>query len=159
MNEHFPYLKSFGRKVRVRLDLSNYPKKADLQNATVVDTSDCPGKNRFSIMENLMQISQIPNVSNLVKKKLISETENEITTDHDHDEYITTQEFNKLATSDLTSENFAARLAEANLSSKNDISKFVRNKDFDDQLKNLNKKVTSNKTKHVQQVNVYKVQK
>ena len=54
MNEHFPYLKSFGRKVRVRLDLSNYPKKADLQNATVVDTSDCPGKNRFSIMENLM---------------------------------------------------------------------------------------------------------
>ena len=49
MNEHFPDLKSFRRKVRVQLDLSNYPKKANLQNATVVDTSDCPGKNRFSI--------------------------------------------------------------------------------------------------------------
>ena len=90
----------------------------------------------------------MPNVSYLVKKTdyntKINEIENKITTDHDHNKYITTQEFNK-----LTSENFSARLAPANLASKNDIPNFVKMTDFDDKLKNLNKNVTSNKTKHV----------
>ena len=31
----------------------------------------------------------------------ISETENKITTDHDHDKYITTQEFNKLTSNKI----------------------------------------------------------
>ena len=44
-----------------------------------------------------------------------------MTTDHDHDKYITTQEFNK-----LTSDNFNARIAQANLASKNDIANFVK---------------------------------
>ena len=48
------------------------------------------------------------------------------------------------------SEKFAARLAKANLASKSDIGAFVKNKDFYDKLKQLNKKVTSNKTKHVE---------
>ena len=43
---------------------------------------------------------------NEIKKKI---------TDHDHDKYITTQEFNM-----LTSENVAARLAQANVGGKND---------------------------------------
>ena len=43
--------------------------------------------------------NKIPNVSNLVK------TLTKIATGHDHDKYITTQEFNK-----LLSENFTARL-------------------------------------------------
>ena len=43
----------------------------------------------------------------------INEIENKIT-DHDHDKSITIPEFNK-----LISENFAARLAQANLASKN----------------------------------------
>ena len=51
----------------------------------------------------------------------ISEIENKITTDHDHDKYITTQEFNK-----LTSENFNTRLAQANLASKSDIANFIK---------------------------------
>ena len=57
------------------------------------------------------------------------------TTDHSHDKYITTPEFNK-----LTAENFAASLAHANL---------VTNTDFDVKLSSLNKKVTSNKTNHL----------
>ena len=61
--------------------------------------------------------NRIPNVSNLVKKTdyntKISEIENKITTDHDHDKYITTQEFNKLA-----SEHFTAGLRQANLARK-----------------------------------------
>ena len=43
----------------------------------------------------------------------INEIEREIT-DHNHDKYITTPEFNK-----LTAENFAARLAKVNLVNKN----------------------------------------
>ena len=31
--------KSFGRKVKVELDLSNYTRKSDLKNATCADTS------------------------------------------------------------------------------------------------------------------------
>ena len=53
----------------------------------------------------------------------------------DHNK-ITTQEFNK-----LTSENFTARLKEANLVSKNDIANFVQKTDFDEKLKT----VTSNR--------------
>ena len=56
-------------------------------------------------------------------------------TDHSHDKHITTPEFNK-----LTVENFAARLAQANL---------VAKRDLDDKLKNLNEKINSNKTKHL----------
>ena len=65
--------------------------------------------------------------------------------DHDQSKYITTQGFDK-----LTAEMFAARLAQANLVTKADIHDFVEKKDFDDKLKNLNKKATSNKTKHVE---------
>ena len=54
-------------------------------------------------------------------------------------------EFNK-----LTAENFAARLVEAKIATKADIADLIKKTDFDDKLKNLNKKVTSNKTKHVE---------
>ena len=50
-----------------------------------------------------------------------------------------TQEFNK-----LTSENFALRLSQANLASKNDIAVSVKKTDFDDKLK---KKVLKKKLK------------
>ena len=69
--------------------------------------------------------NRIPNVSNLVKKTdyntKISEIESKITTDHDHDKYITTQKFNK-----LTSENFTARFKQGNLASKNYTDIFVK---------------------------------
>ena len=51
----------------------------------------------------------------------ISEIKYEITTDHDHDKCITTQEFNK-----LKSENFTARLKPTNLASKNNIANLVK---------------------------------
>ena len=89
----------------------------------------------------------MPNTSNLVKKAdyntKISKIENKLATDHNHDKYINTQDFNK-----LTSESFNARLAKSDLASKRDIANFVKKTDFDDKLKNMNKNVTSNKTKH-----------
>ena len=64
---------------------------------------------------------------------------------HNHDLYITTQEFNE-----LKSEKFDVRLKQTNLKSKNDTDDFEGKKtDFDDEIKNLNKKVTLNKAKHV----------
>ena len=54
------------------------------------------------------------------------------------------KEFNK-----LPADNFAARLKIANLENKNDITNFVRKKNFDEELKSYNKKVTSNETKHL----------
>ena len=39
MSEYFPEPKSSGGRVKVELDLSNYATKADLENATGVDTS------------------------------------------------------------------------------------------------------------------------
>ena len=80
--------------------------------------------------------NKVPNVSNLVEKTdnntKISEIENRIITDNDHDKYITIQEFNK-----LTSENFTARLAKANLASKSNIANFVKKTDFVTKLKNV----------------------
>ena len=48
---------------------------------------------------------------------------------------------------------FAARLKQANLASKidvPDITDFVKKSDFDDKLKNLNKKVASNKIRDIE---------
>ena len=82
---------------------------------------------------------KIPDISSLVKttrdyNKKITETENKLT-DHDHDKYITTPEFNK-----VTAENFAARLKQVNL---------VTKAYFHDKLKSINRKISSNKTKHL----------
>ena len=63
-------------------------------------------------------------MSHLVKKidykTKINETEKKLTV-HDHNEYITTSELNK-----LTSENFSARLALVNLARKSDIANFLK---------------------------------
>ena len=81
----------------------------------IPSTTNLATKAALTVVEN-----KIPSVSNLVKKTYyntkINEVKNKIA-DHNHDKYITTPEFNK-----LTSENFAARLKQANLASKSDIA-------------------------------------
>ena len=92
--------------------------------------------------------NKIPSVSNLVTKTdyetKISDIESKVTIDYYRDKYITTHEFNK-----LTSESFTASLVQANLASKSDIAIFVKETDFDDKQKSLDKNVTLNKAKHV----------
>ena len=63
----------------------------------------------------------------------IGEIENKIP---DNSKYINTQEFNK-----LTAENFGARLKQADLEKKTD---------FDNKLTSFNRRITSNKTKHLE---------
>ena len=111
-------------------------------------------KRLYGILVEKVNAIQARDADNLVKKAdyntKIAETEKKIL-DHDHSKYITTQEFNK-----LTAENFAARLAQAKLAFKADIDDFVQKTNFDEKLKNVNKKVTSNKTKHVEAENKLK---
>ena len=82
----------------------------------------------------------MPNITNLATATSLTAVENKRS---DHSKYITTPEFNK-----STAQNFAERLAQANLASKNDIANCVKKADFDDKLKNLNNNINSNKTKH-----------
>ena len=82
---------------------------------------------------------KITSVSNFVKKANYSTKINEIEkniTDHHHDKYVTTPEFNK-----LTSKYFAAKLKQANFATKTD---------FDNKLTTFNKQITSNKTKNLE---------
>ena len=88
--------------------------------------------------------NKIHDVSGVVKKKkqiiiqklvkLLVMVNQKVSNDN-HDKYITTPEFNNLA-----AEVFTTRLAQANLVTKTD---------FDTKLQSLNKKITSNKTKHL----------
>ena len=74
---------------------------------------------------------QITDTSDLVYKAdyntKVSEIENQIL-DYDHDKYITTKE----------------------LATKVDVVDFVKEADFDDKIKNYNKKITLSKTAHVE---------
>ena len=115
-------------------DTSNIVKKSDYNTKI----SEIEGK--IPIIIGLATTSaltavenKIPSISNLVKK---TDYNTEITDiEKKHDEYITTPEFNKLATNELN-----ARLVQANLITKTD---------FDTKLSSLNRKITSNKTKHL----------
>ena len=83
--------------------------------------------------------NKIPDISSLVTERDYNAKINKIEkklTDHNHDKYITTPEFNK-----FTAEIFAARLlAQANL---------VTTTNFDTKLKSLDQKIKSNKTKYL----------
>ena len=119
---------------------------ADFGKLSDVAKNEVLQKTEYNELVKNVNSFQTTDASNLVKETdyntKINETENKIN-DHDHTKYITIQEFNE-----LTSENFTTILAQGNLASKNDIANFVKKADFDDKLKNLNKKVTLNKTKH-----------
>ena len=81
---------------------------------------------------------KIPSVSTLVNKTnyniKVTEIESKLNI-YNHDKYITTPEFNKLA-----ADVFNARLAQASLIAKTY---------FDSKLSNLNRKIMQNKTKHL----------
>ena len=116
-------------------DVSNLVKKTkltELENK-IADISNFATKPSLTTDEN-----KIPDVRSLVKKtdynKKITEIENKLT-NHNHDKYIDTQEFDKLAT-----DVFNARLAQVNLITKTD---------FDAKLSSLHRKITQNKIKHL----------
>ena len=116
-------------------DVSDFVKKTKLTELKnkIPDVSSLATKTVLTAVEN-----KIPSVSTFVKKTIyetkVSEFEKKLT-DHNHDKYIATPEFNTLAANV-----FNARLAQANLITKTD---------FDAKLSSLNRKITSNKSKHL----------
>ena len=95
----------------------------------IPDITDLATTTALTAIEN-----KIPDVSDLVRKTDYNTKINGIEkkfTDHSHNKYIISPEFNK-----LTAENFAARLAQAN---------FVTKTDFENRLINLFKKLTQTK--------------
>ena len=119
------------------------PDITNLATKSILNTKINEVKNEIPSISGLAKNSALtavenkrPNVNNLVKKSDYDTKVNEIEkkiTDHTHDKCITTPEFSKLA-----AENFAARLAQADLVTKTD---------FDNKLTDLNRKIVSTKTK------------
>ena len=116
-------------------DVTDFVKKTKLTKLEnkIPDISSLATKTALTAVEN-----KTPNVSSLVKKTncdtKISDLEKKLT-DHNHDKYITTPEFNALAASV-----FNEKLAQKNLMTKTD---------FDAKLSSLNRNNTSIKSKHL----------
>ena len=107
---------------------TGYNTKISEIEGKIPDTNSLATKTPLSAVEN-----KIPSISNLVKKTdygtKITEIEKKLT-DHKHDEYVDSSEFNTLATNV-----FNTRIAQANLITKTD---------FDAKLSSLNRKSTRN---------------
>ena len=116
-------------------DVTDFVKKANLTELEdkIPDVSSLATKTALTAVEN-----KIPSLSNLVNKTSyntkITEIENKLT-DHNHDQYIYTSDFNKLA-----ADVFNVRLAQADLMLKTD---------FNAKLSSLNRKITKNHSKHL----------
>ena len=105
---------------------------ADIEGK-IPDVSNLATKTVLTTVEN-----KISDVSYLVKKTdyntKFTEVENKLN-NHNHDKYITTQEFYKLA-----ADVFNARIGQANLTTKTD---------FHAKLSILNRNITANKSNHL----------
>ena len=112
-------------------DFIKKTKLAELENKTP-DINSLVTKTLITTVEN-----KIPSASSLVKKTdydtKISELEKKLT-DHDHDKYITTPEFNTIA-----ARGFNAKLAQAYLMKKTS---------FDIKLSSIRCRITANKSKN-----------
>ena len=117
--------------IMLRLKLLNVPDITNLATNACLNSKINQIKGEIPSITNLATTTaltavknKIPSVINLVKKvdynTKITEIEGKIT-DHDHDKYIATPEFNR-----LTSKDFTTRLRQENLGSKNDIANFVK---------------------------------
>ena len=119
-------------KIPNATDFVKEAKLTELENK-IPDISNLATKTALTTVGN-----SIHSVSNLVKKTdyntKFTEIENKLN-NHSHYKYIDTQEFNKLA-----ADFFNARLAQV---------KLITKPEFDSKLSNLNRKITSNKTKHL----------
>ena len=113
-------------------DFVKKPKLTDLENK-IPDISNLATITALTTVEN-----KIPSPSNLVNKTnydtKITEIENKLN-NHNHNQHIDTQEFNK-STTDV----FNARLAQANLITKTE---------FDSRFSGLNRKNTANQSKYL----------
>ena len=82
MSEYFPEPKSSAGRVKVELDLSNYATKADLKNATGLDTSKFakkvdlanlkPNVDKLDIEKLKNVLTNLSNLKNKIKKLYVN---------------------------------------------------------------------------------------
>ena len=84
MSQYFPPYRSFGRNIKVELDLSNYSTKTDLKNETHVDDSSFASKTNLASLKtqvdklDIDKLTLVPNylakLSNAVKPDVVNKT-------------------------------------------------------------------------------------
>ena len=139
MSKYFPQQKSLGGMVKAEFDLSNYATKADLKNATGVDSSKFSIKVDLASLKSNVKIKyiedKIPDITNLATNTTLNGKRNEVK--NEIPRINTLDKFNK-----LTLEKFTARLAQSSLASKSDIANFRKRIDLNrNELKELSKKL------------------
>ena len=141
MGEYLPQQKSLGGMVKAEFDLSNYATKADLKNATGVDSSKFAIKVDLASLKSNFKIKNIedkmPDSTNLnldtntTLNGKRNDVKNEIPSIN------TLDKFNK-----LTLEKFTARLGQSSLASRSDIANFGKRTDLNrNELNELSKKL------------------
>ena len=118
------------------LDISRLVEKTNYNTKITEIENKIPSISLLATNSTLTAVeNKIPDISSLVKKTdydvKMSEIEKKVT-NHNHNKYITTPEFNKLTAEKAR---LAARLAQTNLVTKTD---------FYNKLRSLNKKINSN---------------
>ena len=88
MSQYFPPYKSFGRNIKVELDLSSYATKTDLKNVTHVDVCNFASKTNLASLKteidklDIDKLAPVPNdlakLSNVVKNDVVKKTEYDI---------------------------------------------------------------------------------
>ena len=160
MSQYVPKPYELFGVVSIRVDVSNYASHVDVRSFTLksnlaslkskMDTLDTARLTDFNAKITEVD-GKIPSISGLATNSALTAVENSLvkktnyntkiseiekkTTDHNHDKYITTPEFNTMAASV-----FNARLTQANLMTKIDL---------DAELKKISDRVASNRTSHL----------
>ena len=85
MSHYFPPYRSYGRNVKVELDLSSYATKTDLKNVTHVDASSFASKTNLASLKtevdeiDVGKLKTVPvdlaNLRNVVKNDVVKKTE------------------------------------------------------------------------------------
>ena len=85
MSQYFPPYRSFGRNIKVELDLSNYATKSDLRDISHVDVSSLASKTNLASLKTEVdkidadKLKTVPvdlsKLSNVVKNDVVKETE------------------------------------------------------------------------------------
>ena len=85
MSQYFPLYRSFGKSIKVVLDLTSYATKTDLKNVTHVDVSSFASKTNLASLKTevdklgIAKLTTVANnlakLSNLVKNDVVKKTE------------------------------------------------------------------------------------
>ena len=139
MGEYLPQQKSLGWMVKAEFDLSNYATKADLKNATGVDSSKFAIKVDLASLKSNFKIKNIedkmPDSTNLDTNTTLNGKRNDVK--NEIPSINTLDKFNK-----LTLEKFTARLGQSSLASRSDIANFGKRTDLNrNELNELSKKL------------------